>query len=225
MIDVLIVEDDPMVSKLNRQYVESVGGFNVKGEIQNGEEALKFCKKNKIDLIILDIYMPRLNGVAFLKELRKRNIMVDVILVTASKETQNIDEVLKLGAVDYLIKPFDYERFKNSLENYSKRYEFLHSTGTVKQEELDRITKALESKTNTGLRKGLHKKTLKRIRQFLKDNSNEYLTSEIIAKEVPLSKVTIRRYLEYLESIGEVKLEVEYGSVGRPSHLYKYIGD
>jgi len=225
MINVLIVEDDPMVAKLNEKYVESVDGFNVIGVVSNGDEALRFCKKKKVDLIILDIYMPKLDGISFLKELRKKFMMIDVILITASKETQNIDAVLKLGAVDYLIKPFDYERLKNSLENYVNRYKVFQSTDTVKQEELDRITKNFELRSNATLKKGLHKKTLERIRKFMKENPKEYFSSEVIAEEIALSKVTVRRYLEYMETIEQVKLKVEYGSVGRPSYLYKYIGE
>lgn len=225
MINVLIVEDDPMVAKLNKKYVESIDGFNVKGVISNGEEALRFCKKNEVDLIILDIYMPRLDGVSFMKELRKKFMMIDVILVTASKETQDIDAVLKLGAVDYLIKPFDYERLKNSLQSYENRYRVFHSADTVKQEDIDRITKNFEIKNDTRLKKGLHRKTLERIRRFMESSGRKYLSSEIIAEEMTLSKVTIRRYLEYMEEIGQIKVEVEYGSVGRPSHLYKYIGE
>ncbi|MCG8539514.1 MAG: response regulator [Clostridia bacterium] len=224
MINVLIVEDDPMVAKLNEKYVETIDGFNVIGVVSNGEEALGFCKKNKVDLIILDIYMPKLDGVNFLKELRKKFMMIDVILVTASKETQNIDAVLKLGAVDYLIKPFDYERLKNSLEGYLNRFRVLKSTEIVKQEELDQITKACKIERDIGLKKGLHRRTLERIRKFMKDNSNKYLSSEMVAEEMALSKVTVRRYLEYMEEIGQVKLEVEYGSVGRPLYLYKYLG-
>ncbi|RKD22352.1 two-component system, CitB family, response regulator DctR [Caminicella sporogenes DSM 14501] len=225
MIKVLIVEDDPMVAELNKRYVESVDGFSVVGIVSDGEEAMDFCKKNKIDLIILDIYMPRLDGINFLKELRKKFMMIDVILVTASRETQNIDAALKLGAVDYLIKPFEYERLKKALENYVERCKVLHGTKAVKQEEIDVITKACKKSENNSLKKGLHKKTLQRIREFMKKHQNEYLTSEIIAEDIALSKVTIRRYLEYMESIGEVEIEVEYGSVGRPSHLYRYIGE
>lgn len=225
MINVLIVEDDPMVAKLNERYVESIYGFNVKGILTNGEEALTFCKHNQVDLIILDLYMPRLDGVSFLKELRKTFMMIDVILVTASTETQNIDAVLKLGAVDYLIKPFDYERLKNSLESYANRYHVLHNAETVKQEDLDQLTKVFKNNRGTSLAKGLHEKTLERIRLFMKKNSKNYLSSEMVAAEMTLSKVTVRRYLEYLEAIGEIKIEVAYGSVGRPSLKYKYVGD
>ncbi|KGG81283.1 hypothetical protein Y919_01275 [Caloranaerobacter azorensis H53214] len=225
MIKVLIVEDDPMVAELNKRYVESVDGFSVVGIVSNGEEAMNFCRKNEVDLIILDIYMPKVDGINFLKEIRRRFMMIDVILVTASRETQNIDAALKLGAVDYLIKPFEYERLKKALENYADRCRVLQSSKPVKQEEIDAITKVCKMHENNNLKKGLHKKTLQRIRDFMKKHHNEYLTAEIIAEDIALSKVTVRRYLEYMESIGEVEIEVEYGSVGRPSHLYKYIGE
>ncbi|MGE4282711.1 MAG: response regulator [Clostridia bacterium] len=223
MIDVLIVEDDPMVAQLNRKFVQSVSEFNVIGVASNGEDALTYCKRYKIDLIILDIYMPKIDGISLLKELRKRFTMIDVIFVTASKEVQNIDAVLKLGAVDYLIKPFEYERLKQSLENYAGRYILLRQKDIVKQEELDKITRSFNPLKEDMLIKGLHKKTLERIRKFIRDNSELYFSSEILSHKMGLSKVTVRKYLEYLETIGEISLKVEYGCLGRPSHLYKSI--
>lgn len=222
MIKILIVEDDPMVAHLNKRYVENIMGFKVVGQVNNGIEALNFCKKTSVDLIILDVYMPKLDGISFLKELRKNEIHADVILVTASKEIETIDEALKLGAVDYLIKPFEYERFKSALANYTERFNLMQQNSISKQNELDKIFSQKCNTHDSGLQKGLHPKTLNRIRDFLKSNP-DYFTSEEIANEISLTKVTIRRYLEYLESTGEVKLEIEYGAVGRPTHLYKYI--
>ncbi|MCG8483098.1 MAG: response regulator [Clostridia bacterium] len=175
MINVLIVEDDPMVAELNKRYIQSVEGFSVMGIVSNGEDALNFCKKNKVELILLDIYIPKIDGIHFLKELRRRCMMIDVILVTASKESQNIDAALKLGATDYLIKPFEYERLKKSLESYLKQYKLLHSADTVKQEDLDKIRINFEMQGDNELIKGLHKNTLERIRTLMKDNGKEYL--------------------------------------------------
>jgi two-component system CitB family response regulator/two-component system response regulator DctR len=56
----------------------------------------------------------------------------------------------------------------------------------------------------------------------MRANRECFYSAEEIAKKMDLSRVTIRRYLEYLTSIGEIILEIEYGSVGRPTHLYKY---
>lgn len=221
MIKVLIVEDDPMVAQINKRYIESLKEFKVIKVITNGEDALKYLKSNAIDLMILDIYMPKLDGIKLLEEMRKNFIMTDVILVTASKEVVNIDEALKLGAVDYLIKPFEYERLKNALQSYLVRYDLLHAKVTFKQEDIDRITSRCENKLNAHLEKGLHKNTLKRIRQFMDSNSGRFVSAEEVAENTGLSKVTARRYLDYLASLGLVITEVEYGSVGRPTNIYK----
>ncbi|ABR49116.1 response regulator receiver and unknown domain protein [Alkaliphilus metalliredigens QYMF] len=223
MINVLIVEDDPMVLQLNKRYVESINGFKVVATATDGEKALELLKTNPIELIILDVYMPKLDGIGFLKEMRKRFFKADVILVTASKEAESIDDVFKLGAVDYLIKPFEYERLKSSLENYRGRYELLKGKNVIQQEDLDRITKQNNKSPENRLQKGLHKRTLERIRCFMELNKEAYFTSEEVAEKMKVSRVTVRKYLEYLVEIDELQLEIEYGSIGRPRHLYKYI--
>lgn len=222
MIKILIVEDDPMVAELNKRYIESIEGFKILALVTNGKDALEFCSKNHVDLIILDVYMPQLDGINFLKKLRKKEITADVILVTASKEVSTIDQALKYGAVDYLFKPFEYERLKKSLINYSERRSLLKEKTLSKQVDIDKIFSTSTSVSDDNLQKGLHKKTLDRIRKVFRDKSKFY-TSEEIAMELSLTRVTVRRYLEYLESTGEVKLEIEYGSIGRPTHLYKYV--
>lgn len=222
MIKVLIVEDDPMVAQINRRYIETLNEFKVAQVVPNGEEALKFLRSNVVDLIVLDVYMPKLDGIMLLKELRRVSILSDVILVTAAKETGIIDEALSLGAVDYLIKPFEYDRLKKSLENYLVRYNLLHDKKEFRQEDIDKITNKVSSNAAGELAKGLHKKTLERIRGFMELNNERFVTSEEVAEEMKVSRVTTRRYLEYLASIGEVVTEVEYGSIGRPSYLYKY---
>jgi two-component system CitB family response regulator/two-component system response regulator DctR len=223
MIKVLIVEDDPMVSYLNKKYVDSVEEFKVVEITNNGESALKILKTVKIDLIILDVYMPKMDGIDLLKEMRKRFIMTDVIFVTAARESESIASVLKLGAVDYLIKPFEYEKLKRTLDNYKDRYHLLHQNELMNQEDIDTIMKKGNDNAQVSkLDKGLHKNTLDRIRTFMKKNTGVFLSAEVIAKEMDFSRVTTRRYLDYLISIGEISFEIEYGAVGRPTYLYKY---
>ncbi|MTI66935.1 MAG: response regulator [Firmicutes bacterium] len=222
MINVLIVEDDPMVSELNKRYVESIEGFKVIKSVSNGQDALKILNKKRIDLVILDIYMPKVDGISLLKEMRKRSIMSDVILVTAAKEAKNIDAVLKLGAVDYLIKPFEFERLQNSLKKYLQRHRLLNDKEAFKQEDIDKLTVKYKTNGKEEIKKGLHKHTLDMIRRYMSKNKDIYLSSDEIAEKLDFSKVTIRRYLEYLEEIGEIKLQINYGGIGRPAHLYKY---
>ncbi len=68
MIKVLIVEDDPMVSDINKGYTESVDGYKVIKSVSNGEQALEYLKDNSIDLAIVDIYMPEMDGITFIKK-------------------------------------------------------------------------------------------------------------------------------------------------------------
>jgi len=222
MIKVLIVDDDPMVAELNKRYVKSVQGFEVIGTAANGEEAFKYLGKGGVDLLILDIYMPQLDGLKLLKEMRQRSIMTDVILVTAAKEAPQIDMALKLGAVDYLIKPFEYERMKEALEKYTRRYELLNKKETFKQDELDQITKGGGAQGDCA-QKGIHMKTLAAIRAYMKEHADVFLSIEDVAQAMNLSKVSVRRYLEYLKANGETELKIEYGSVGRPSNRYRYL--
>ncbi|WP_213818312.1 response regulator [Garciella nitratireducens] len=223
MINVLIIEDDPMVAQINQKFVNSVEGFSVVDIAANGQEALFSIENKKIDLIILDIYMPKLDGIAFLKKMRKTRHNIDVIAITASKEADIIDQVLKLGAVDYLVKPFEYERLKKSLDHYKIRFRLLKKNPIIKQEDIDKITNGFLNQS-TGIPKGLQKKTLEKIRSFLKEHKGQSFSSEEIAKNMDISRVTVRRYLEFLESTGEILLEIEYGSIGRPTNLYQYKG-
>lgn len=225
MIKILIVEDDPMVAELNKRYINTLEGFEIVGVAYDGEEALKRLKNIQVDLVILDVYMPKLDGISVLKEIRNMSLEVDVILVTAAKEAENIDEVLKMGAVDYLIKPFEYERLKKSLENYKSRFKLLKNRQSVEQSDIDKITSNYNENQTVDIQKGVHRKTLERIRNFMITEEGETLTTAEIAENMQISTVTIRRYLEYLISTGEVALEIEYGEVGRPSYLYRYFGN
>ncbi|AHM57831.1 C4-dicarboxylate response regulator DctR (plasmid) [Peptoclostridium acidaminophilum DSM 3953] len=223
MIRVMIVEDDPMVASINKRYVESIKGFSVIGIAGNGEEALKLMRNRDVDLIILDVYMPRIDGISFLKKLRQNNVTTDVIFVTAAKEIDSYDQSMAYGAVDYLVKPFEYERFKKSLEHYSMRRKILKEKDIIGQEDIDRIALSCGSEKEQSTPKGLHIKTLSRVRGYMLKNKGRLITADEIATALSITKVTVRRYLEYLESIGEIEIEVEYGAVGRPTNMYRHI--
>jgi len=222
MINVMVVEDDPMVMELTCDYVDSVDGFRVISRASGGAVALANMREHDIDLIVLDIYMPVMNGVDFLTKLREEDNAADVIFLTASNDNRMIDHALKLGAVDYLIKPFKYERFRNSLEKYARRHEIIKKDGETTQEELDSMFDRL-SDGEKGKTKGLHPKTLERVRDYLKNTGSELVSQNEMTRALGLSSVTVRRYMEYLTLKNEVVLEVEYGSVGRPRYTYRKI--
>ena len=73
---VLIVEDDPMVAMINEQYVSKNPQFEVVTSCRNGKEVFEYLKNNKVDLIVLDVYMPYMTGVEILKKIRENNFRI-----------------------------------------------------------------------------------------------------------------------------------------------------
>ena len=123
MYQVIIVEDDPMVAEIDKQYVEHNSKMAIAGIFQNGQDALDFVRTHPVDLIMLDYYMPVMDGRTFLVKLRAEGILADVIMVTAASEARHVSEPYSYGVSDYLIKPFDYNRFQTALQKFVARKE------------------------------------------------------------------------------------------------------
>lgn len=222
MISVLIIEDDLMLAEIHKQFVDQVEGYKVTDVANDGEQALELLRKNKYDLMILDVYMPIIDGFKLLEIIRNENIVVDTILVTAAKRSDQVDFALRLGAIDYLVKPFEFNRLKTSLELYKKRKNLMKTKDTVHQNDIDIILER-NRKIEVELPKGLNKHTLSRIERFISSHKGEVLKSDFIASELDLSKVSIRKYLEHLSDLGFIEIITEYGTRGRPSYQYRIL--
>ncbi|GAA0181032.1 response regulator [Clostridium sediminicola] len=219
-INVIIVEDDPMVAEINKEFVESVPGFKIIGMAKNGREGLELIDVLNPNLIIVDIFMPEMNGLEFIKTIRQRGISVDAIVISASDQPLHIQECMRLGIVDYLIKPFKKERLFYSLTNYIKVRYNLDKQKKITQNDIDNIISKGSVTYSNNLPKGLTEVTLNKIEDFLMNNKQLYSAEEIGSK-VGISRVTTHRYLEYLHKLGKVSIDVNYGSVGRPLKMYK----
>lgn len=227
MSRVLIVEDDPMVTMILGQYVERQKGFSVAGTCDNGETALAFLTKEPVPLVLLDVRMPGMDGFTLLRELRYRQIDTDVILVTAAHDRQALTMALRCGCIDYLVKPFTYERFCLAMEKYTALTTMLCGGDTFPQKAIDRLLGTTQ-RLDTSLRKsgdhppkGIQEKTLARILEYMEDNSGTWHTGEEIASHVGLTSVTVRRYMQYLEVSGKVTGEMDYATGGRPCMRYQ----
>ncbi|MCK8059163.1 MULTISPECIES: response regulator [unclassified Fusibacter] len=222
MIRVLVVEDDPMLAKIHMNFVENLNGFEVVGVANDGVTALEMLKTSNIDLVVLDIYMPKMDGLKLIDEMRRESIQSDLILVTASKDVEQVQQALKFGVFDYLVKPFEFERLKRSLIQYKSRVDTLKSNEVVEQSLIDKMLLRDEKQVVYALPKGLHQKTLDRIRKSVERYTDRFVDIETISEELAMSNVTVRRYLEYMASVDEVEIEMNYGTRGRPSFKYKY---
>lgn len=221
MYKVLIVEDDPMVSMINEKYIKRNKLFEVVGICRDGEAALDFLENNKVDLIILDVYMPRMNGFEALRQIRNSKLTVDAILVTAANDKDSLEEALHLGIVDYLVKPFTYERFQIALEKYIAQNVALKDVSELSQSSIDHIIDNSRKKYESLLPKGIQEKTMALIMENLKSNRGKWFTGDEVAGSLNLSSVTVRRYLNYLSECGKVISEINYETGGRPCMQYK----
>lgn len=226
MIQVVIVEDDLMVASINKEYVQQTPGMHVVATFHNGQDALEYLKDRDIDLLLLDVYMPDLSGMDLLRQLRVLQKNVDVIMVTAANDTSSIQEALNMGILDYLVKPFQYERFETAIRKYLLKHKLMKQNFTFSQKDVDELIQVQSAVPLTGqpeLAKGLQDKTLRLLRSCLKAKKDQSLTCEDLAQETGLSKVTVRRYLNYLVENNEIMSEIDYRTGGRPSVLYRYI--
>ena len=222
MFEVLIVEDDPMVAMINKQYVMQNKNFHCAGLCRDGNSAWDFLLQNRVDLIILDQYMPQKTGIALLRQIRKKEIPVSVIMVTAANDGATVEEALRLGIVDYLVKPFNSGRFNQALNKFLTMKNTFSDDGLNQKKIDDLINGSPDLETNT-LPKGIQEITLNRIRDYMKENAIEEKTGEVIADALGVSRVTVRRYMNYLLEKGEISGRMNYETGGRPSMLYRWI--
>ncbi|UOE95222.1 response regulator [Alkalihalobacillus sp. LMS39] len=218
MINVLIVEDDPMVVEVNSGFLEKLPSFRLCGTATTAKEAHEKINDLKPNLILLDMYLPDGFGLEVIKSIRDQEMKCDVIMITAARDTETVHEVFRLGAIDYLVKPFRFERFKSAMEVYLKMWKKLNHSSTLNQADIDAFK--LTTQADTYLPKGLSENTLRQVLLKLVEQ-NEPVTAEQLASILGMARVTVRRYLEYLEKTEKVQVEIQYGSVGRPSHYYR----
>ncbi len=219
---VLIVEDDPMVADINRHYVETNKNFMVAEICRNGEEALEYLEKNSVDLVVLDVFMPVMDGVEVLNQIRARNISAEVIMVTAANDTQTIERTMKDGVLDYLIKPFFMERFQVSLKKFEAKVKTLKQNSVLDQNSIDSLISNSVKTKSEELPKGIQKKTLEVVLKYFEENSS-WQTADMIAEKCGISIVTIRHYMNYLVEIKIIEESINYETGGRPSILYRAV--
>ena len=105
-ITCIIVEDEPLATKVLKDYIAQVPFLDLKGDFKDAIAATEFLRTNSIDLIFLDIHLPKLKGMAFIKTLTNPP---SIIITTAYH--QYAVEGFNLNVTDYLLKPIEFERF------------------------------------------------------------------------------------------------------------------
>jgi YesN/AraC family two-component response regulator len=119
MKNILLVDDERWVRTALKWTIKNLNlPVTVTHECANGLEALDWIKQNDVDLVITDVRMPIMDGLSFVKELRERNLDKDIIVISVHDEFQFVQQALRSGVYDYLLKPIEEEDLRVCLEKW-----------------------------------------------------------------------------------------------------------
>ncbi|MBN2553382.1 MAG: response regulator [Spirochaetales bacterium] len=114
-INVLIADDLKFIKLVLRELVEKAG-FRVVGEASNGEEAIELYQDKRPDVVLMDITMPKVDGLTAMKEILKIDPEAKIIMCSALGQQSLIVQALQMGARDFIVKPFREERVVASIK-------------------------------------------------------------------------------------------------------------
>ncbi|MFK4113876.1 response regulator [Microbacterium sp. NPDC006705] len=224
MIGVLLVDDEALTLDLHRHYIERLDGFRVVAECSGARAALRALldspATDEIDLVLLDMTMPDGSGLDVLRHVRARARDVDVIAITSVRDADVVRQVVGLGAVQYLVKPFTFADFRERMSQYARyRERASETTGAATQAEIDAMLGALRPVT-APVPKGLSPETLEHVSNRLREAGA--LSAREAAEALGMSRVAARRYLEHLADAGRAERAQRYGAPGRPEAEYRW---
>ncbi|MEZ9340396.1 response regulator [Vibrio splendidus] len=220
---VMVIEDDIAIAELHHRYLQQMGGFDVVGIATTQSEALMQLDILKPDLVLLDVYLPDGCGLDILNHVRGSNQGCDVILITAARDVDTLQQAMRGGVVDYLLKPVMFPRLEAALKKYQSQQKEFETVSDLNQGLVDKMlqanAKADPAKVST-LPKGIDGVTLNKIRAIFQQTDATDITADEAGERIGASRTTARRYLEFLITTGELVADLNYGTVGRPERCY-----
>ena len=212
---VLIIEDDPMVAMIHKEYFKKKELTDDLSHVTSIEAAREYLENNDVDLIVLDNYLIDGQGIEYLPELKG----YPIIMITAANDVQTVEAALSNGVVDYLVKPFTYERFAQAIDKVQD-YVKLLSKEKINQDLIDEyLNSGRIEEDEDNLPKGLSRITLKKVLEAINQHNSGFTTQQI-ADELDISRITIRKYLNHLVNINILSEDAEYYTSGRPVSVF-----
>lgn len=222
MIRVLVVDDDFRVAQVHADFVGRMPGMDVVGQVHTAAAALDAATRHRPDLVLLDVYLPDASGLEVLRRLRAASNPPDVILLTAARDMKSVRTAMGSGALHYLIKPVDFGTLHERLTAYAELHALRQRDREVDQQEVDRLFGLMRrgGSVTAGLAMGSGSPTAEQIVAVLRDARDDLSALEV-AERVGISRATAQRYLSALTRNEIVRLELRYGTTGRPEHRYR----
>lgn len=216
---ILYVEDDESLGFVTRDNLE-IAGYQIT-HCTNGLEALEHIKKNTFDLCLLDVMLPEMDGFTLATEIRKRDTHIPILFLTAKSLKEDRLHGLRLGADDYITKPFSIEELILKVEVFLRRS---RNTGTVIDQPLLRVGQfELDHKNLSLAMEGSSRKLTQReadLLKFLIENKNQVVQRGMILEKIwgendyflgRSLDVFISRLRKYLKTDTSLKIENIHG--------------
>ncbi|OJG23717.1 hypothetical protein RR47_GL000432 [Enterococcus columbae DSM 7374 = ATCC 51263] len=212
-----------MVQFIHQSYVEKLQLTFECSCCDSIAQAKELLIQKTFSLILLDIQLIDGNGIELLKWVRQQMIDCDIILITAANEMFLAKQALNYGVIDYLIKPFSYERFKQAIDKYLTKQQVFQQQ-QVDQAKIDQLLQVeqVNEEPTLALEKGLTKTTLATIIQQILLCQDGFTIQDLV-EATQLSHVSIRKYILFLEQQHLLKSEMVYLKIGRPYLKYTLI--
>ena len=230
----IIVEDDLMVCAILEKQLGRFSQLQLCGNFRCCSDALTYLTEDPegAQLVVLDYYMPGMNGIEFLAELRKTNIDVQVIMITSAGDYSVIRSAMCHGICDYVLKPFNSARLEKAIGRFETTMRLIKTTHVWTQDKVDTLLSPhkhynVEPVNESGVPSPgkINKTTLENVRAYMRLNAGKKMPLVEISEGLTLSTVTSRRYLKYMNSLGEINITLDCKTGGRPSEIFEYIGE
>lgn len=223
-LGVLVVDDDYHVAGIHAAFVERVPGYVVLGQAHTAQDAIALTRSLRPELVLMDVYLPDGDGLEVVRTLLTDPHPPAVIVISAAREIASVRRAMELGAVHYLVKPFGFGTLAERLTAYRRlRRHLADLRDEPEQADVDQLFGMMRTSVSPALpAKGHSAPTLELVRNAVQRSTTDISATEV-ADIVGISRATAQRYLTYLERHGVVKLQLKYGTAGRPEHRYRML--
>lgn len=132
MIRAIALDDEPLALRVITRFCEQIDFIDLQKTFSRTDQALTYLKQFPIDLLFLDINMPSMSGIEFYKTIPRQDVATDRMVIFTTAHAEYAVEGFNLNAVDYLLKPFTFERFLQAANRASDYYQFLTAPAQTK---------------------------------------------------------------------------------------------
>ncbi|WP_157970611.1 response regulator [Nakamurella deserti] len=219
VVNVLVVADDRTAARAEAALVNRLPGFRATATVGSAAAGLRRLAKGDVHLVLLDRRLPDADGVELAARLREQGFRGDVLLTTAAADRVAAAGPLPAGVAGELVRPFSFELVRDVLQSWAAERAPIDDTGPVPT----RRSRAARSGLPLGMRPDTLDAITVVVRECCAPPADEVpgLSASAVASAIGASRLTVRRYLDYLADAGVLARSLRHRSAGRPEALYR----